>query len=228
MAEVQEVMKQLQALARPDQLEGMSRYGMAAESRLGVRIPDLRRLARQIGRDHELALALWKTGVADARILAAMVADPEGLTDSQMEEWVVGIDSWDVCDQVCMNLFEKSPHAVRKIHEWSGREEQFVRRAAYALIACLAWHDKERGDREFIELLPLLEAGADDERNFVKKAVSWALRHIGKRNVTLNREAVAAASRIGVRGGKAARWIAADAIRELESAKVQQRLGGGG
>jgi 3-methyladenine DNA glycosylase AlkD len=228
VSSVAEVVDRLKDRARPDQLEGMARYGISVERRLGVSIPELRRLARELGRDHRLALGLWRTGIADARILASMVDDPARLTEAQMEEWVKDFDSWDVCDQVCDNLFEKAPFVWKKIADWSAREEEFVKRAAFALMACLAWHDKKAGDARFIGLFPLIVRGSTDERNYVKKAVNWALRNIGKRNPRLNRESVAVAREIQGLDSKAARWIAADAIRELESQSVQDRLKRGG
>jgi len=221
---VQEVLNQLKAMARPDQIKGMARYGMTAEGRLGVAVPDLRKLAKELGKDHGLALALWKTGIAEARMVAAMIDDPLQLTEYQMEDWVVGINSWDVCDQVCMNLFEKSPMAWQKIRDWSLREEEFVKRAAFALIACLAWHDKRAPDEQFIAVLPIIRREASDERGMVRKAVNWALRNIGKRNAKLNQSALAAAREISRMDTKAARWIASDAIRELESEAIQSRL----
>lgn len=219
------VLEKLQAKARPDQLEGMARYGIVGEKRLGLSMPDLRKMAKEIGKDHQLALQLWETGIQDARILAALVDRPEAVSEEQMEAWVKDLDSWDVCDQLCMNLFEKVPLARGKIKEWSQREEPFVKRAAFALIACLAWHDKAAPDEEFIGFLPIIQSGATDERNYVKKAVNWALRNIGKRNATLNKAAIQAAKEIQQMDSKAARWIAADAIRELESEAVQCRLG---
>ena len=224
MASVEEVLKKLKATAMPDQLEGMARYGMAAERRLGVSVPDMRKIAKELGRDHKLALELWKKGIPEARILAAMIDEPENLTEKQMEDWVKDINSWDVCDQVCMNLFEKTPLAWKKILDWSEREEEFVKRTAFALIACLAWHDKEAEDEKFIKLFPVIRRGATDERNFVKKAVNWALRNIGKRNPNLNKAAIKAAKEIQRIDSKASRWIASDAIRELESESVQRRL----
>jgi 3-methyladenine DNA glycosylase AlkD len=224
MASVNDVLGKLRSKAQPEQLKGMARYGMTIENRLGVSVPDMRKLAKELGRDHKLALSLWKAGVAEARILAGMVGDPDKLTEEQMEEWVKGIDSWDVCDQVCMNLFEKNQLAWKKIIDWSGREEEFVKRTAFSLIACLAWHDKKASDEKFIELLPVITRAATDERNFVKKAVNWALRNIGKRNLNLNKAAISAARRIQRLDSKAARWIAADAIRELESEAVQSKL----
>ena len=151
MPSVEEVLEKLKSNSRPDQLEGMARYGMAVERRLGVSIPDIRKIAKELGKDNKLALELWKTGIAEARIIAAMIDDPEKLTEGQMEDWVKDINSWDVCDQVCMNLFEKTPLAWQKIIDWSEREEEFVKRTAFALIACLAWHDKKAEDEKFIE-----------------------------------------------------------------------------
>lgn len=225
MASVEQVVERLQARARPDQLAGMASFGMAVEQRLGVSIPELRQIAKEVGKDHQLALELWQTGIAEARIVAAMVDRPEELTEEQMERWVTGFNSWDVCDQVCMNLFEKSPLAWKKIADWSEREEEYVRRAAYALIACLAWHDKRTTNAEFIRLFPVIKQGATDERNYVKKAVSWALRNVGKRNRNLNRAAIDLAEEIGRIDSRAARWIASDVIRELNSEAVQRRLG---
>jgi len=224
MASVKNVLDKLQSKAKPEQLAGMAKYGMAVEKRLGVSVPDMRNLAKELGRDHKLALDLWRTGIAEARIVAGMVADPARLTEEQMEEWVKDIDSWDVCDQVCMNLFEKSQLAPKKIMDWSEREEEFVKRAAFSLIACLAWHDKKASDEEFIELLPVITRAATDERNYVKKAVNWALRNIGKRSFNLNEAAIDTARKIRQLDSKSARWIATDAIRELESEAVQSRL----
>lgn len=224
MASVDEVLKKLKAKAHPDRLEGMARYGMVAERRLGVSIPEMRKTAKEYGKDHELALELWKTGILEARIMAAMIDEPQKLTEKQMEEWVKDINSWDVCDQVCMNLFEKTPLAWKKILDWSERKEEFVKRTAFALIACLAWHDKEVRDAKFIALFPAIERGATDERNFVKKAVNWALRNIGKRNPTLNKGAIMVAKKIHQIDSKAARWIASNALRELQSETVQKRL----
>ncbi len=224
MASVKDVLDKLQSKAKPEQLKGMAKYGMSVEKRLGVSVPDMRELARELGRDHMLAVGLWRTGISEARIVAGMVADPAKLTGEQMEEWVKAINSWDVCDQVCMNLFEKSQLAWQKIFDWSEREEEFVKRTAFSLIACLAWHDRKASDEKFIELLPLIIREATDERNFVKKAVNWALRNIGKRNPNLNEAAVNAAKEIKRLDSKAARWIAADAIRELESDAIKSRL----
>lgn len=224
MTGVEEVIGELKAKANPENVEGMAKFGMSAVKRLGVSVPDMRKLAKEIGKDHQLALDLWKTGIPEARIVAGMIGDPEKLTEKQMDSWAKEFDSWDVCDQVCMNLFDKSPLAMKKIHDWSEREEEFVKRAAYALIACLAWHDKEAEDEQFIGLFPVISRGATDDRNFVKKSVNWALRHIGKRNPNLNRAAIRAAREIRAIDSKPARWIGSYAIRELESDAVQKRL----
>lgn len=224
MATIEEVIEQLKGKARPDQVVEMAKYGMTAEQRLGAPITDILKIAKESGKDHQLALELWKTGIPEARIIAAMVAEPDKLTEDQMEDWVKDFSSWDVCDQVCGRLFDKYPLAWKKIHDWSEREEEFVKRAAYALIACLAVHDKDADDERFIEILPIIKRGTTDERNYVKKAVNWALRSIGKRNPNLNKAAIKAARDIKRIDSKSARWIASDAIRELESEAVQRRL----
>jgi 3-methyladenine DNA glycosylase AlkD len=225
MAKIDEVLIRLNALSDPNQLEGMSRYGMTVDRRLGIKIPELRRLARQVGRDHELALALWDTGFAEARILAAMVDEAGAVSAEQMDAWVQDFDSWDVCDQVCMNLFDKTPFAWDKVYEWADREPEFEKRAAYALIACLAWHDKKAGDDRFVAFLPLIVQGSTDNRNYVKKGVSWALRHIGKRNVALREQALLTAAQLQEMDSKSARWIAKDAVRDLNSETTRERLG---
>ncbi|MCJ7659511.1 MAG: DNA alkylation repair protein [Anaerolineales bacterium] len=225
MTTVTEVMEKLTAQADPAQLDGMSRFGITTEKRLGVTVPQMRVIAKQTGKDHELALVLWETGIAEAMIVAAMVDVPAEVTEAQMEAWVVDFNSWDVCDQVCMNLFEKTPLAWDKIRDWSQREEEYVKRAAYALIACLAWHDKGASDENFIALFPLIKSGATDERNYVKKAVSWALRNIGKRNSNLNAVALQTAQDLKEMDLKSARWIGSDAVRDLNSDATRRRLG---
>jgi len=220
----EDIIQRLRSLSDPEAVKGMARFGINPENTYGVSIPNLRRVAKEAGKDHALAQELWASGIHEAKILASMIDEPEAVTEEQMEVWVKGFDSWDVCDQVCMNLFDKVPLAWQKIADWSEREEEFVKRAAYALIACLAWHDKKAEDRKFVGLLPVIIKGATDERNFVKKAVNWALRHIGKRNMNLNRAAIEAAEEIRGIDSKAARWNAADALRELTSEAVQKRL----
>ena len=224
MMTVTETMKRLKDKARPEQLQGMAQFGISTKKRLGVSIPDLRAFAKEIGKDHDLALKLWDTGIADARILAGMIGEPNKLTGRQMEDWAKDFDSWDVCDQVCMNLFERTPLVREKIKEWSRRKEEFIKRAAFALIACLAWHDRTAGDTDFTAFFPLIKKAATDERNYVKKAVNWALRNIGKRNSELNRAALKLAKEIMAIDSRPARWIASDAIRELSSMPVKKRL----
>ena len=224
MTEIDDVLQRLKSKARPDQIEGMARYGMTAEGRLGVSVPEMRKLAKELGKDHDLALALWKTEIPEARIVAALVGEPKKLTEEQMEDWVKDINSWDVCDQVCMNLFDRSPLAWKKIADWSARDEEFIKRTAFSLIASLAVHDKKEGDQTFMDLLPLIKRESVDPRNFVKKAVNWALRSIGKRNLNLNKAALEAAKVISQIDSKSARWIASDALRELQSDSVLNRL----
>jgi 3-methyladenine DNA glycosylase AlkD len=224
MPAVEEVLEMLAAKAYPDQLEGMARYGMTVENRLGVKVPQMRMIAKEIGVNHNLALELWETGVTEAMILASMVDVPDEVTEVQMEAWVQDFDSWDVCDQVCMNLFDKTPLAWKKIHDWSDREDEFVKRAAYALIACLAVHDKGASDEEFVSLIQVIKAGAADNRNYVKKAVSWALRNTGKRNPELNTVALATARELQSIDSSSARWIGSDAIRDLTSDATIRRF----
>lgn len=224
MPDLQTVLKQLNALAKPENLEGMAHFAIVGENRLGIAIPELRKLAKETGKDHTLALELWRTNIPEARILASMIDIPEKVTEVQLEEWVTDFNAWDICDQVCMNLFEKVPAAIAKIPAWVEREEEFVRRTPFSLIACLAWHDKQAPDDYFIAFFPLLKQAAPDERNFVKKAVNWALRNIGKRNPALNQAAIQFAEELQKIDSKSARWIAADALRELHSDAVQKRV----
>ncbi len=219
-----EVLGELHARTNADNVAGMARYGINPNGTLGITIPQLREIAKQIGTDHALALELWRSGIHDARTLASMIDDPALVTPEQMDDWVKDFDSWDVCDQVCGNLFDQTPHAFTKVAEWSDREEEFVRRAAFALLAGLSVHDKGASDSAFVACFPLIVGASTDERNFVKKAVNWALRNIGKRNTALNALAIDLAREIQGIDSKAARWIASDALRELISEKVQARL----
>jgi 3-methyladenine DNA glycosylase AlkD len=209
--------------ARPGEVEGMARFGIAGDKRLGLPVPDMRRIGKQLGCDHALALALWGTGIPDAQIVASLVCDPQALTSRQMDAWVRGIGSWDVCDQACQNAFAHSPAAWRKVAQWATRKDAFVRRAAFSLLAVLAVHDKSADDARFIAMLPLIEAAASDDRNFVKKSVNWALRQIGKRNRALHRAALLLAQRLREAESKSARWVGSDAWRELSSAALHAR-----
>jgi 3-methyladenine DNA glycosylase AlkD len=212
-----EILAGLRARANPANVAGMARYGINPRGTLGVTVRELRSLARQIGRDHALALELWESGIHEARILATIIDDPARVTRRQMNAWARDFDSWDVCDHGCHNLFRYTPHAWTMAVKWAASPHEFVRRAGFSLIAALAWEDKTARDRDFIALFPLIAAAATDERNMVKKAVNWALRAIGKRNPSLRRRAIAAASKIHAIDSRAARWIASDALRELQS-----------
>lgn len=217
-------LRELQALGEQRNVDGMARFGIRAKIVYGVAKPKMDEIARRIGKDHELALELWVTGVHDARILAGMIDEPMQVTAAQMERWVRDFDNWDVCDGTCCHLFVFAAPAWKKAIPWSSRREEFVKRAGFALMAYLAYRDKSAPDTKFLRLLPILRREAVDERNFVRKAVNWALRNIGKRNLRLNREAIRAAERIRRQDSRAARWIAADALRELKSDAVQRRL----
>lgn len=219
-----EIIKKLHLLANPENLKGMARYGINPYNNLGISIYELRPLAKQIGRNHQLALRLWDSGIHDARLLACFIDDPAKVTTEQMDAWAGDFDSWDVCDQACTSLFDQTPYAVEKVFQWAGAEKEFVKRAAFCLIAGLSVHDKNASDQVFEEFLPLLITHAVDERNYVKKAVNWALRNIGKRNAPLNKKALKTAEKIQSIDSRSARWIAADAIRELNSEKIKQRL----
>jgi 3-methyladenine DNA glycosylase AlkD len=211
----EEILRRLIAMADPHAVAGMARYGINPTNTLGVSVRELRRMAREIGRDHQVAKRLWDSGVHEARILACLIDEPALVTGAQMERWVKALDSWDVCDQCCGNLFGKTPLAYRKAAEWGRRDEEFVRRAGFVMMARLAVHDKLASDRKFLRFLPMIQRASTDDRNFVKKAVNWALRQIGKRSPVLHQEALKTARTIQCRDSRAARWIAAGAIREL-------------
>jgi len=204
-------------------LEGMARFGIRTDSAVGVTLTELRRLARGLRPDHELAAALWASGIHEARILASLVDDPALVSQAQMNAWVADLDSWDVCDGVCGNLFDRTPFALDKAVEWSTREPEFEKRAAFAVMACAAVHRRDLPDAAFGALLPLIREGASDDRNYVKKAVSWALRQIGKRSAQLNVRATRTAEQIERIDARSARWIARDALREPRSDAVGAR-----
>ena len=218
------VIKRLRGMSNDDNVRGMARYGIATAGTLGISMPEIRRMAKELGKDHELALELWKSKIHEARILAALIAEPKRMTRRTMELWVKDFDSWDVCDQVVSNLFDKTSVAYELAFVWSVREEEYVRRAGYVMMAALAVHDKPASDRAFLDFLPVIVAGANDNRNFVRKAVNWALRQIGKRNLSLNQAAISCAQEIAGLDSNSAKWIAADALRELKDPKIQERL----
>ncbi len=219
-----DIMKRLRALSDPEAVEGMARYGINPDNTYGVSMPNLRKMAKEIGINHALAQQLWVSGIREAMILATMVEDVNMTTEAQVESWVGDFDSWDVCDQCCMNLLRNTRFAYVKAAEWSSREEEFVKRAGFVLMACLVVSDKQEDNRKFEKFLPIIKRETSDNRIYVKKAVNWALRQIGKRNLYLNRKAIETAREILEIDSKSARWIASDAIRELTSQTVQQRL----
>jgi 3-methyladenine DNA glycosylase AlkD len=222
--EYNEVIIKLKSMGNPKNVEGMARFGINPKNNLGISIYKLRPLAKEIGRNHELSLKLWNSGIHDARLLAVFLEDPKKLTEAQMELWVKDFDSWDVCDQVCTSLFDRTPFAWKKVYEWAKRDEEFVKRGSFSIIAGLSVHDKKSPDEKFEELFLVIKKASTDERNYVKKAVNWALRNIGKRNLSLNKKAIKVAKEIKNIDSKSARWIASDAIRELTSSKIQDRV----
>jgi 3-methyladenine DNA glycosylase AlkD len=221
---VDKILEELRSLSNPKNVEGMARFGINPKNNLGVSVTTIRGLAKKIGKNHELANQLWKTGIRDARMLGASIDDPKLVTEEQLESWVADFNSWDICDHCCGHLFDKTQFAYKKVEEWSRREEEFVKRAGFALIAWLAVHDKKAADEDFEGFFSIITREAGDERNYVKKAVNWALRNVGKRNIYLNKKAIKTAKELKKMNSKSAKWIASDAIRELESEKVQERL----
>ncbi|MDP2741186.1 MAG: DNA alkylation repair protein [bacterium] len=227
--EYQEIIKKINSLQNPRNIEGMARFGIRPKTKVyGVPIPELRKIAKIIKKNHKLALKLWDSKIHEARILAGFIGEPEKATEQQIEKWVRGFDSWDVCDQVCSSFLDKTEFAYKKVFEFSKRKEEFVKRTAFALIACLAVHNKKLKDKDFLRFFPLIKKESIDERNFVKKAVNWALRQIGKRNLSLNKKAIELAKEIRQtaekNNSKSAKWIAAGAIRELERPEIKKRL----
>lgn len=206
--------------------DGMARYGIPSDKALGVSVGSIQKLAKQLGKDHALAEALWATDVYEARLLVSYVGEPAQLTPAQMDRWCRDFDNWGVVDTICFVLFDRTPLAWKKVEPWSKKTGEFQKRAGYVLLACLAAHDAEAEDAKFLRLLPLIEQGAEDERNFVKKGVSWALRMIGRRNAVLNVAAVDLARRLAATDEPAARWIGKDAVRELTSPAVQKKIAG--
>jgi 3-methyladenine DNA glycosylase AlkD len=224
MANYSEIIAKLKSQRNERNIAGMARFGISVKGTLGISIPVLRKMAKKIGKNQELSLKLWDSGIHEARLLAGFIGQPELATEKQMLQWAKETDSWDICDQVCSNLFDRTPFAWKKTSEWCNRKEEFVKRYAYVLMATLSVHDKKASDGAFLRCLPLIKLAATDERNFVKKAVNWALRQIGKRNMKLNRAAIACAKSIAKIDSKSARWIASNALSELEDEKVRKRI----
>ena len=223
-ANFDDIIQKLKTLSNPDSVGGMARFGITPENTFGVSIPNLRKIAKETKKNHALAQQLWESGFRETMILASMIDEPEMVTQEQMEQWVLDFDYWEICDQCCMNLFEKTGFAYEKAVEWSLRPEEFVKRAGFVMMARLAVSDKQAEDSQFGQFFPIMLREADDERNFVKKAVNWALRQIGKRNLALNGKAIETAMEMHKIGSKSAKWIASDAIRELSGDAVQERL----
>lgn len=223
-----DIIKKLESLGTPENVAGMARFAIVTKKAFGVSAPNLKELAKEIKKQtkdrHSLALELWETGIHEARAIAYLIDDPKEVTEIQMESWVKDFDNWAICDGTCGHLFCRSEFAYKKVLEWSEREEEFIKRAGIVLIAWLAVHDKKADDEKIAGLLPILESKADDERNFIKKAVNWSLRQIGKRNLNLNKLAIESAEKIKAQNTKSARWIAADALRELTNEKVKEKL----
>ncbi len=224
MTSADDIIKRLKSMRNPKNVEGMNRFGIIGKNMLGISVYDLRKIAKDEGRDHVVAQNLWNSGIHEARMLAVFMEEPEKVTESQMEKWAKDFDSWDICDQACTDLFDRTPLAWNKAWGWSSRKEEFVKRGAFALMAGLAVHDRNAKDSDFISLFDPIKRESGDERNFVRKAVNWALRNIGKRNLALNKKAIKVAEEIEKMDSKAARWIAKDALRELRSEKMQERL----
>jgi 3-methyladenine DNA glycosylase AlkD len=218
------VLAELKQLADPEVRAKMAYFGVNVPKAHGISTPVLHRFARHIGKDQELAEQLWSSGVHEAKILATFIGEPAKITSAQMERWVRAFDSWDVVDSACCYLYAYAQPAWEKVYEWSTRPAEFEKRAAFSLAAYLSYKDKQAKDAKFEEFLAIIEREANDERNFVRKAVNWALRNIGKRNLRLNKAAILTAERIRKQDSRSARWIAADALRELKSEAVQARL----
>lgn len=223
-----EIIKKLELLENPANIAGMKRFGITAKKAFGVSAPILKEIAKDVKKQtedrHKLALELWETGIQEARVIAYLIDDAKEVTESQMDAWAADFDNWAICDGTCGHLFCRTEFAYKKVFEWSVREEEFIKRAGIVLIAFLAIHDKKASDERIARFLPLLETHAGDERNFIKKAVNWSLRQIGKRNLKLNELAAQTAERIRAQNTRPARWIAADASRELTSEKILERL----
>ena len=221
-----EIIKVLREFANPENVQGMARFGIASENTLGVSMPIIRQIAKDVKKNHQLALELWDSGIHEAKILAALVAEAKLLTESEMDKWVAEFDSWDVCDQVCGNLFDKSQYFEKKIFEWAIDEREFVRRAAFALIAYSAVHHKKRNDDEYLNYAEIIIKYSNDDRNFVRKAVNWAIRQIGKRSHYLNKKAQELCCEIlnAHPNSKSAKWIVSDAMRELKDEKIIARI----
>jgi|SRR5689334_9440142 3-methyladenine DNA glycosylase AlkD len=222
--QVQEVLAWLKSNSSKKVLDGMARYAIPSDKAFGVKVGVMQKQAKSLGRNHELALALWKTGWYEARMVATFLDDPERVTPAQMDRWCRDFDSWGICDTACFHLFDRTPYAFQKVEQWAGRREEFVKRAAFALLASLALHNKQAANDLFLRCLALCEKAASDERNFVKKGVSWALRLMGRRNLELNKAVLMVAGRLAASTQPAERWVGKDTLRDLNRPAVVRRL----
>jgi 3-methyladenine DNA glycosylase AlkD len=222
--EYEEIIAQLKSMSNSEAVEGMKRFGIKSPRAFGVSSPRIKMLVKKIGKNHQLAQQLWQVDMLETRAIACMIDEPRMVTEEQMEKWVHDFDSWAICDGCCNYLFRKTKFAHQKCFEWSSREEEYVKRAGFVMMAVLAVHDKKAADEQFEKFLPIIKRESVDERNFVKKAINWALRQIGKRNLSLNKKAIETAQAIKKIDSRSARWIASDALRELTSQAVQNRL----
>lgn len=224
MSTVKQVIKELKLLANPKALETLAYFGISGVNSLGLSVPQMRKLAKEIGINHPLALKLWKTKIHEAQHIATMIADPKLVTEKLMEQWLKDLNSWDLVDGTCSNVFRKTPWAYEKVKEWSTRKREFEKRAAFSLICYLAVHDKKEADKPFEDFLEIIKRESSDERNFVKKAINWALRQIGKRNLLLCKKAIKTSKEIYAKGDSSSRWIATDALRELEKYQREGKI----
>ena len=224
MNSIDDIIKELKKLSVPNRKADFLRFGINIDNALFIQMPVLRDIAKSVGKNHKLVEDLWNTGIHEARIIACLIDEPDKVTEKQMEKWVKDFNSWDICDQCCNNLFRKTRFAHQKAVEWSSREEEFVKRAGFVMMAVLAVHDKKSEDNVFLKFLEIAKKESTDERNFVKKAVNWAIRQIGKRNELLNQKATAICHQIEKKDSKSSKWIAKDALRELNSEEVKKRL----
>jgi 3-methyladenine DNA glycosylase AlkD len=222
--DVQSVLAWLKKHSSKATRDGMARYGVPSDNALGVTMADMKVLAKEVGKNHKLAAALWDTGVYEARMLTSFVDDAALVSEAQMNRWARDFDNWGICDTVCFHLFDRTPHAWQKVEQWHDRKEEFIKRASFALLWGLTVHDKRAGDSAFIDGLGYIERAATDERHLVKKAVNMALRAVGKRNAKLNAAAIATANRLADSPDAAPRWVGKDALRELTSASVVRRI----
>ena len=222
--QLEEVLDQLNKMSNPKNVEGMKRFGIKHEKNLGISVTELRKFAKKIGKNHELAVKLWNTTIRDARMVAACIEDPLTVSEKQVESWLKDIKCWDLCDHCCGHFFDKLPYAYEKAIEWSKRSAEFEKRAAFSVVAWLAVHDKKKDDEWFEDFLKIIKRESTDERNYVKKAVNWSLRQIGKRNWDMNKKAIKTSEELIRTKDKTARWIGKDALRELKSEKVKARL----